>query len=165
MPPGLWRTAAPQCGVSGCDKLLQLVQTLHRICIHPRPLRQSGNQGTAGSCNRCRGKSRDPSSTSGSRSFKATQFQYRAASITLSIQTGIRLFFNASRIRRRSSTDHRSCSFSKPAGLSCIFQRRCNHTRIPPLRACWMALDSSRTGNIRVASDQALSGRFGGRAP
>ena len=34
--------------------------------FYPRPLRQSGNQGTFGSCNRCISESCDPSSTSGS---------------------------------------------------------------------------------------------------
>jgi len=35
--------------------------------FYPRPLRQSGKQGTVGSCNRCIGASRDPSSLSGSK--------------------------------------------------------------------------------------------------
>jgi len=49
------------------------------------------NKAPPGSCNRCLGASRDPFSTSGSRSIVATHLQYRTASITLSIHTGLRL--------------------------------------------------------------------------
>ena len=122
MPPGLWRTAAPQCGVSGCDKLLQLVQTLHRICIHPRPLRQSGNQGTAGSCNRCHGESRDPSSTSGSSSFVSYPTSIQASLNSAVHSNRPPPVFNASRIRRRSLTVHRSRSFSNSQACPASFK-------------------------------------------
>ena len=52
--------------------------------------------------------------------------------------------------------------FQLTAGLSRLLQRRCNHTQEPPVVG-HVGLRGScpRTGNIRVASDQALSGRLG----
>jgi hypothetical protein len=47
------------------DNVVQPVYTGCTFWFYPRPLRQSGKQGTSGSCNRCISESCDPSSTSG----------------------------------------------------------------------------------------------------
>ena len=68
---------------------------------------------------------------------------------------------NRERVRRWPFAVVLSCSFSINRRPVLLLQWRCNHTQKPPVRASWNAPGKSRTGNTRVASDQALSGRSG----
>jgi hypothetical protein len=132
--------------------------------FYQRPLRKNGNQGTSGLCNRCIGESCDPFSKTGS--IKAVHLQNQGShSAVLS-----------SRHRPVSTT---SCvlgdglwpllcraHFQSTTGLSCSLQKRCNHTQEPPVCGLvGLRGTSSQQRTCHVASDQALSGRFGGCAP
>jgi len=57
------------------DNAVLSVYTGCTFWFFPRPLRQSGNQGTSGSCNRCISESCDPYSMSGS--IEAVHLQYQ----------------------------------------------------------------------------------------
>ena len=146
------------------DKAVQPVYTGCTFWFYPRPLRQSGNQGTSGSCNRCIGESCDPFPTSASIEAVHLQNQDSHSAVlsnrhmpvsTTSCMPGDGLWPLLCRAH-----------FQSTAGLSCLLQRRCNHTQEPP--ACGLVGlrgASSQRRTCHVASVQALSGRFGGCAP
>jgi hypothetical protein len=58
------------------------------------------------------------------------------------------------------------CAHPQPiAGVSCLLQRRCNHTLRRPYGHVGLRGSILQPKKTRVASDQALSGCFGGCAP
>lgn len=146
------------------DNAVQPVYTGHTYWFYPRPLRQSGDQGTSGSCNRCIGESCDPFSTSGSieaihlhnqDSHSAVLSNRHMPVSTTSCMPGDGLWPLLCRAH-----------FQSTAGLSCLLKRRCNHTQeLPVCGLVGLRGASSQRRTCHVASDQALSGRFGGCAP
>jgi len=107
------------------DNRVRPVYTGCTFWFYPRPLRQSGKQGTSGSCNRCISESCDPSSTSGS-SSQVCPSSKSGQPIGLFYSAGIRLSLTTSRVPgdclwRLLCRAH----FQLTAGLSCLFQRRC----------------------------------------
>ena len=146
------------------DNAVWPAYTGHTFWFYPRPLRQSGNQGTFGSCNRCIGESCDPSSTSGSIEAVHLQNQDSHSAVLSSRRPPV---LSTSRVPGDGLWPLLCrAHFQSTAGLSCLLQRRCNHTQEPPVCGLVGLRGTSSQGRTcHVASDQALSGRFGGCAP
>jgi hypothetical protein len=96
---------------------------------------------------------------------KTVHSQYQAAPCSLPSLAGLCLHITAS-----ACGDGQWPLFCRThpqaiAGMSCLLQRRCNHTLIRPYGHVGLRGSIPQPRKIRVASDQALSGRFGGCAP
>ena len=130
--------------------------------FYPRPLRQSGNQGTARIVQPVH--RRKPRSIFDIRQQKETAiFNPGTVPPGLSLPAGNCLSLTTSLVPgdclRLSSC---RAYFSLTAGLSRLLQRRCNHTQVPPVVGhVGLRGTGSPRRTFRIACDQALSGRLG----
>ena len=109
--------------------------------FYPWPLRQSGNQGTFGSCNRCISASCDPSSTSGS-AERSVHLRNQDSHRAVLFSRHPPVSNHEPRARQLPLAIVLPCSFSQTAGLSCLHQRRCFTTL--KVRPCSGMLDHAR---------------------
>ena len=159
MPRGLWRRLKDIFSPSGTTSANDLSILATGNQFYPWPLRQSGNQGTFGSCNRCISESCGPSSKSGSverpvhlrnrnypravlSSRQLSAFNPRALCPTIAYGGCYAvLIFYKQRVRPayfRGGVNH--------------------HHKNARARVRWIALGYPRTGNTRVACFQAFLG-------
>jgi hypothetical protein len=162
--------------------LLGLSILAARNQFYPRPLRQSGKQGTVGSCNRCIGASRDPSSIQGSINA-SVHLQLRAAPQGLFLPAGSRLSLTTSLVPgdclwllscRAHFQPLRACPADFKGGVTTLKVRPCSgalvcagpvlngeHSALPLTRHCqvdWgscpVAVSHKRTCQLRLPGGQ-----------
>ena len=113
------------------DNAVWRAYTGHTFWFYPRPLRQSGTQGTSGSCNRCISESCDPFSTSGRIEAVHLQNQNSHSAVLSSRRPPV---LSTSRVPGDGLWPLLCrAHFQSIAGLSCLLQRRCKHTQEPPV--------------------------------
>jgi len=147
---------------SGTTTANELSILHERNQFYPWPLRQSGNQGTFGSCNRCISESCDPSSTSGSVERSVHLQNQNSHSAALSSRHSP-VLTHEPRARQLPLAIVLPCSFFTNRRIVLPTSKEVLITiiRTPVLGHVGSREAVSQTRKARVAFDQALSGRQG----